>query len=64
VYYYATDFVRLVTRERLEECLREADAERLARKFRGTAQRRRRLWLTVNLALAASHRLRPRRLET
>jgi hypothetical protein len=43
VNYYAADSLRLLTRERLEQRVREADAERLAREISGKARTRRRL---------------------
>jgi hypothetical protein len=58
------DSLRLLTRERHQQRLREADAERLAREIGGTARRRRRLRLTVNLALGADKRVRAQQLET
>lgn len=61
---YDLDSLRLLTRQHHDQRLREANAERLARELRGTRPRLRRLRLTVSLALASSHRLRPRRLET
>ena len=60
---YDLDLLRLLTRERHEQRLREADAERLAREIRATGQRRRLRW-TVSLALGAGHLLRHRRLES
>jgi hypothetical protein len=64
VHYHDRDFVRLVARERFEERLREADAERLAREIRRGDQRRRRLRVTVGLVVGARHRVRRPRLET
>ncbi len=58
------DSLRRLTRERHAQRLCEADAERLAREFRATGKRRGRLRLTVKPAFGASHRRRPRRLET
>ncbi len=61
VYYNDQDFARLVTRERLEQRLREAEATRLAREIRGTAPRRRRLGISVGLMLGRGRRaIRPR----
>ncbi len=62
---YDPDSLRLLTRERHEQRLREADAERLAREIRDTRRHRRwlRLRLRAGLALGASH-LRLRRLES
>jgi hypothetical protein len=62
--HYDLDSLRLLARERHEQRLREADAERLARELRATAQPRRRLRVPVNLVVGAGQRLRPRRLET
>jgi hypothetical protein len=61
VNYHTSDSLRLLTRERLEQRVQEADAERLAREIRGTARHRRRPRLSVALALGASRRaaLRP-----
>jgi hypothetical protein len=60
---YDLDSLRLLTCQHHEKRLREADAERLARELRATGRRRRRLRLTVKLALGGRDRLRPRRLE-
>ena len=61
VNYYDSDSLRLVTRERLDQRIREADAERLAREIRGTERKSRRRRLTIGLALRPSHRAtRPR----
>ena len=61
---YDLDSLRLLTRQRHQQRLREADAERLARESRSTWRRRRRLRLRAHLALRASHILRLRRLES
>lgn len=61
--YYDSNSLRLVTRERLEQRTRDADAERLAREIRGTDKRSRRRRLTIALALHASHRATRPRLE-
>jgi len=61
---YDLDSLRLLSRQHHDQRLREANAERLARQLRGTRPRLRRLRLSVSLAPGASHRLRPRRLET
>jgi hypothetical protein len=63
VYYNDQDFARLVTRERLEQRIREAEAARLAREIRGTAPRRRRLRVSVGLRLGSGRRAIRRRLE-
>ena len=60
---YDLDSLRLLTRQRHHQRLREADAERLAREIRA-ARRRRWLWLRAGLALRAGHLLRLRRLES
>jgi hypothetical protein len=56
---YDQDSLRLLTRERLEQRVREADAERLARKISGKARKRRRL----PLARMAAQRVGQPRLE-
>jgi hypothetical protein len=61
---YTEDMLRVLTRERHDLRLREADAERLTRELRATAQRRRRLRAPINLVVGAGQRLSPRRLET
>ena len=48
---YDLDSLRLLTRQRHQQRLREADAERLARESRATRRRRRRLRLRAGLAL-------------
>jgi hypothetical protein len=62
--YDDLDSLRLLARLHHDQRVREADAERLARKIRGTAQPRRRLRLTIARRPVARHRLRARRLET
>jgi len=58
------DSLRLLTRERHEQRLREADAERLARASRTTRRHRRLRRLRAGLALRANHVMRLRRLES
>jgi hypothetical protein len=53
--YYDQDSLRLVTRERLEQRVREADAERLAREISGKARKSRRLPLARVAAQRAGH---------
>jgi hypothetical protein len=60
---YDLDSLKLLARERHQQRLREAEAERLTREIRAAGQRRRLRW-TVSLALGASRLLRQRRLET
>jgi hypothetical protein len=59
---YDIDSLRLLTRQRHEQRLREADAERLVRRLRAIRRRRRLRW--IRLPLGARHRLRPLRLES
>ena len=59
---YDLDSLRLLTRERHDQRLREAEAERLVRESRATRRHRRRLRLRAGLALRTSHSLRLRRL--
>lgn len=61
---YNLDSLRLLARERHQQRLREADAERLKREIGSTARRRRRLRLTLDLALGADKRVRAQQLET
>ena len=61
---YDPDSLLLLTRERHELRLREADAERLARASRATRRHRRRLRLRAHLALRAGQIMRLRRLES
>ena len=63
VNYFDSESLRLMTRERLDQRTREADAERLAREIRGTEKRSRRRRLTIGLALRTSHRATRPRLE-
>jgi hypothetical protein len=60
---YDLDSLRLLARQKHEQRLREAGAERLARVLRGTWQRRRLRWQT-NPAGDVSRGAHPRRLET
>jgi hypothetical protein len=64
VHPYDPDSLRLLTRDRHEQRLREAEAERLMRASRASRRRRRRLLLRAGLALRASHTVRLRRLES
>jgi hypothetical protein len=64
MYHHDHEFVRLVARERIEERVREADADRVARQTSGPAERRRRLRMPLKLFPRVSHRLYPRRLYT
>jgi hypothetical protein len=59
---YDIDSLRLLTRERHEQRLREADAERLARASRATRRHHHRLRLRAGLTLRTSHLLRLRQL--
>ena len=61
---YDLDSLRLLTRERHEQRLREADAERLARESRATPRYRLRLRLRAGFALRAGQIMRLRRLES
>jgi hypothetical protein len=61
---YDLDSLSLVSRERREQRLRDADTERLAHLLRIRAQDRRWLRMPVNLVVGAGQRLGPRRVET
>jgi hypothetical protein len=60
---YDTDSLRVITRQRHEQRLREADAERLTRESRATRCQRRRLRLRASLTFRTSN-LRLRRTES
>jgi hypothetical protein len=57
------DSLLLLARQQHEQRLREADAERLARVLRGTAQKRRWLRLSAATTLAIGRRANQQRLE-
>jgi hypothetical protein len=57
---YDLDSVSLLSRERHEQRVQEAEAERLARELRQSTRRRRRLRLSVGLTVHAGHRADPR----
>ncbi len=52
--YYDPDTLRLLTRERHEQRLREANAERIARELRGRNQKRHLPHLNMHLSLHPS----------
>jgi hypothetical protein len=60
---YDLDSLRLLTRERHEQRLREADTERLVRELRASRRRRRLRWRIDNV-LGDARWLRQRRIAT
>lgn len=62
--YYNQDSLRLATRERLEQRVREAEAERLAREINRNTRARVRRPLTFWHVRVTGHRASKPRLET